>query len=199
MPYVHLIYPERTDEAMEKYRVVGENQLRFLQSQGLHPDHRVLDVGCGSLRGGEWLIDYLDAGNYVGLEKDPEMLRKARIIEAQYEAKRPLVVETASFEAQVGRMFDYGIAHSLFTHLLPEQIVVCLSKVLPQTSVFYATFNRADEPQTGRVHKNRTDERSITRFPFALLRDIAEELGATAKDLGDFDHPNGQQMAEFRL
>ena len=37
---------------------LGRLQKRFLIEQGLKPDHRFLDMGCGSLRAGVPLTDF---------------------------------------------------------------------------------------------------------------------------------------------
>jgi len=52
-------------------------QLEFLLGAGLKPHHRLLDFGCGTLRGGLPLIEYLDQGNYVGLDVRTETLKEA--------------------------------------------------------------------------------------------------------------------------
>lgn len=46
----------------------GKAWLEFLIAQGLTPQHKVLDYGCGSLRLGKTLIEYLEPGNYVGVD-----------------------------------------------------------------------------------------------------------------------------------
>ena len=60
----------------DKYETVGRLQLDFLKSQGLEPHHTLLDVGCGSLRGGMWIMAYLNPGCYVGIDKDADMLEQ---------------------------------------------------------------------------------------------------------------------------
>ena len=45
---------------------LGQLQLDFMIREGLKPHHKLLDIGCGSLRGGIHYIRYLDVGNYVG-------------------------------------------------------------------------------------------------------------------------------------
>jgi cyclopropane fatty-acyl-phospholipid synthase-like methyltransferase len=52
-------------------------QIEFLLKQGLLPHHRLLDFGCGTLRGGIPLIEYLNDGNYVGLDVRLETLKEA--------------------------------------------------------------------------------------------------------------------------
>jgi hypothetical protein len=41
---------------------IGTLQLSFLVSQGLARSDKLLDIGCGCLRGGVYLVGYLDPG-----------------------------------------------------------------------------------------------------------------------------------------
>ena len=43
-------------------------QIEFLIKNGLQPHHHIIDVGCGTLRGGIPIIDYLDPENYACLD-----------------------------------------------------------------------------------------------------------------------------------
>src|SRR5215475_8544809 len=52
-------------------------QIFFLKQMGLQPAHYLLDIGCGTLRGGIPLIDYLDPGHYFGVEVRPLVLEEA--------------------------------------------------------------------------------------------------------------------------
>ena len=49
----------------------GRDHLNSLICEGLDPDDYVLDLGCGSMRVGIWLTQYLNAGRYFGLENFP--------------------------------------------------------------------------------------------------------------------------------
>lgn len=44
---------------------MGQMQLDFLVARGLAPHHRLLDLGCGTLRAGRHFIRLLEAGNFV--------------------------------------------------------------------------------------------------------------------------------------
>lgn len=46
---------------------MGQRQLEFLVEQGLGPCDDLLDVGCGSLRGGVHFIRYLEQGAIAAL------------------------------------------------------------------------------------------------------------------------------------
>ena len=48
--------------------IVGRLQLIILLKEGLYPDSKVLDIGCGCLRGGYWLIHFLNPNCYFGIE-----------------------------------------------------------------------------------------------------------------------------------
>ena len=61
----------------ERYDIVSAMTFNLLTTLGLRQHHRVLDIGCGSLRNGRLLIPYLDPGNYVGFEPNRcEFLRQ---------------------------------------------------------------------------------------------------------------------------
>lgn len=46
----------------------GRAEFQALRKAGLLPGHRVVDYGCGTFRLGRYLMAYLDAGNYWGLD-----------------------------------------------------------------------------------------------------------------------------------
>lgn len=54
-------------------------QIKFLLSQGLLPHHELLDLGCGPLRGGIPIIEYLDISNYHGLDYQRTAIVAAKI------------------------------------------------------------------------------------------------------------------------
>lgn len=53
---------------------LGRDQFDYLFKNGVLQSHRVLDVGCGSLRLGIHLIRYLETGNYFGIDCDQESI-----------------------------------------------------------------------------------------------------------------------------
>jgi len=50
------------------FEKADREQLSYLLLAGLNPDSRLVDVGCGVLRAGYWLIHFLDSGCYFGIE-----------------------------------------------------------------------------------------------------------------------------------
>ena len=54
-----------------QYDLIGAAQFALLYALGLREHHRLLDIGCGSLRAGRMLISYLAPGGYTGVDPQP--------------------------------------------------------------------------------------------------------------------------------
>src|SRR5260370_20885197 len=81
---------------------IGQLQIDFLVSQGLMPHHRLLDIGCGSLRGGAKLVRYLDPGHYAGVDLHENLINAGYEIELAKAGLRP-TLPTANLTAD-GRL-----------------------------------------------------------------------------------------------
>ena len=104
----------------------GRLQLIMLLAEGLYPDSKVLDIGCGCLRGGYWLIHFLDQGCYCGIEPNKASLEAGikEILEPEVlDAKRPRFDRNAYFDSSVfGEKFDFFLARSIWTHASKDHI-----------------------------------------------------------------------------
>lgn len=183
---------------------IGRLQFEFLVAQGLQPHHVLLDVACGSLRAGVHLIPYLDAGNYLGVEKEPELVRaglEEELAPEVREEKRPEILVTESFEFErLSRRPDFAVAQSLFTHLTPDVIRLCLARlaeVAPPHLRFFATFFEAPW-----WRRPRNPERSCATVAFEYrrrdMRELGQESGWSMRYVGEWGHPRGQRMLEYR-
>ncbi len=52
----------------DRWLALGQMQFDHLVEHGLRPEHRMLDIGRGNLRGGWHFIGHLRIGNYYGFE-----------------------------------------------------------------------------------------------------------------------------------
>ena len=59
----------------DKWDEIGKLQFDFLKDEGLKPHHKLIDIGCGSLRGGIHFIKYLDKFNYFGTDINNNLIR----------------------------------------------------------------------------------------------------------------------------
>jgi SAM-dependent methyltransferase len=188
---------------------MGQLQLDYLKSVGLQPKHRLLDVGCGSLRAGLRLVDYLDPGNYYGIDINHSVLEAGYFHELTEAQRQRLPVanlrSTDRFDGDFGVQFDMAIAQSVFTHVSLNHMRLCLyrvAKVMAPGGKFYATFFERGEkfPLDGIPPKRpRYTERNIFWYYRSDLAWVAERSPWKMKYIGDWDHPRGQKMVEYTL
>lgn len=132
------------------FSTAGQKQLTTLLSMGLTPDSKVLDIGCGCLRGGYWLIHLLENGNYFGIEPNIEMLEAGIQILLEpglTDLKNPTFDNNTTFDFAVfGEKFDFFVARSIWTHASKQQIESMLDGFVSTANpraIFLASYRRA--------------------------------------------------------
>lgn len=138
------------------YDLVSAMVFNLLTSIGLRQHHRVLDVGCGSLRVGRLLIPYLNEGNYVGVEPNRWLVEDGIANELGVDLVR-IKKSVFSFRASMDDFehslnLDYAIAQSIFSHCGKDLIRQWLSQVsfhLKDDAAFVATFLIDTEDYSG--------------------------------------------------
>jgi hypothetical protein len=105
------------------YDIIGALQFQFLLDLGLREYHRVLEVGCGSLRLGRLLMIYLLPGRYFGVEPNTKILREGLIHNLGADdgdvvrLKTPKFVSNSDFDFSfTGSPVDFIIAQSIASH-----------------------------------------------------------------------------------
>jgi cyclopropane fatty-acyl-phospholipid synthase-like methyltransferase len=166
-PYLEA-YSQHTDLRVETdsqaaiggmWEEIGRLQFEFLITKNMQPHHNMLDLGCGTLRGGRHFIKYLQPGNYYGIDISPKTISSAKELVEQegLSDKRPQLIVSESknlkFAEFSGQQFDYILAQSVFTHLQPEHIKECfehIGTIMRSNAAFYFTYNKGKEyEQTG--------------------------------------------------
>ena len=198
-------YARHTDERVlrDPQRAVGGNwellgrlQLEFLLQQGLRAEQRLLDIGCGTLRGGRHFIRFLQPRCYVGFDISANAVAYARqlVSDEGLQEKEPRILINAQqnlrFAEFAGEQFDVVFAHSVFTHLKPEHIEECflhVGRIMTENGRFFFTYNVADAfVQTGP---------KAFRYPAVFFESLSEETGFALSDVsGSYKHPRGQRM-----
>jgi SAM-dependent methyltransferase len=133
------------------YDLVAAMSFNLLTLLGLRQHHRLLDIGCGSLRIGRLLIPYLNRGCYTGLDPNPWLIEEGirREVGAdQVAIKQAQFVHAESGRGlrKEGRTFDYALAQSIFSHCGPDLLSHWLedcSSLLEPTGALIATYVRA--------------------------------------------------------
>ena len=182
------------------WETIGPLQLAFMAEQGLEPQQCLLDIACGSLRGGAHFIRYLEAGNYLGLDKDAGLIEAGVTKELEpglLEEKRPEFVMSATFEFdQFSKRPDYSLAQSLFTHIRSEEILLCLRNLrqfVEAGHLCYATFFESGST----IEPDQSHSFSFAAYPISEMQRFGEETGWQFTYIGDWGHPRGQIMVRY--
>lgn len=187
---------------------LGRLQTAFLIEKGLQPHHRILDVGCGSLRAGVCLVRYLDPSRYYGIDVSRALINAGydqEIVPAGLSEKLPRdhLLVTNDFEVSAFQAtFDFGLAQSVFTHLTLPYFTRCLDAIAPYFAPggrLFATFFEVPDPSSSHPSLERRDG-VVTysgRDPFHFSRTEIMAAGTPAWRLdwiGEWGHPRDQQM-----
>lgn len=190
--------------------VHGARQLDFLIAQGLKPAHKLLDVGCGSFRAGRHIVNYLEPGNYYGIDANLTLLQAGYDVELTDEERSRLPVKNLRandrFDADFGVKFDMAIAQSVFTHVSLNHIRLCLvrvARVMHTGGKFYATFfEQGSDVSVDTIAQEGSQRPRFTeRNLFWYFRSDLEWASTFGpwdyKYIGDWGHPRGQCMVEY--
>lgn len=179
---------------------IGRLQFEFLVASGLTPDKTILDIGCGTLRGGRHFIAYLAAERYTGFDISANAIEAAmRLVQKEgLDGNSPVLLlndtKRLDFTLFPGKTFDFLLAHSVFSHLPPDSIEECfrnIGTVMHAHSLFFFTFIPGDRPA-------RVDLKSF-QYPFGYFERAAERHGFEIEDCSAaYRHPRGQCMAKVR-
>lgn len=179
-----------------RWTALGRAQFDYLTSHGLRRDHRLLEIGCGNLRGGRHFIDYLDVGNYTGIDISPDILLSAQrtLVEFGLQAKLPrlTLVGDLTLSWLPDASFDVVHAHSVFSHTPPQVIDECLThvgRVMRPDGFFDFTFNETHEREHQVVRED-------WYYRAASLIRVAESAGFHARKLDDW---HGNKQSKLRL
>ena len=175
---------------------MGRQQFEFLKARGLKPQHRLLDIGCGSLRGGLLFIDYMDVGCYTGFDLSTEVIEagKRKVTEKGLDHKQPKLLENKDRNLKFAFLgdsrFDFILAQSVFSHLLPEHIEECFVHI-GQVMAPEGKFSFTHHPGARFGRRSETD----FEYPKSFFEELAKKHGFLLEDWSEeYRHPRGQNM-----
>jgi len=188
---------------------LGLFQLEQLIQHGLLPEHTLLDIGCGCLRGGVHFVRYLKTG-YYGHDLHPELIETGIA-----EELIPLGLSVPSTHFQCNAdfdfsafpvRFDFALAQSLFSHLPFNDIRLCLERLAPcmrSGGRLYATFFALpkNQPFAQAFQQPHGPQTLPHQDPYHYYpRDMeyaCHGLPWRYTYLGDVGHPRGQHALLF--
>jgi SAM-dependent methyltransferase len=166
----------------ESWLKLGQMQFDYLLRHGLEPGDRMLEIGCGNLRAGRLFIDYLDPGNYYGVDISPDILLAAQL-------PHLALVSDLKFSFLPDAQFTVIHAHSVFSHSPLEVIEECLAhvgRIMTPDAVFDFTFDRTE----GAEHQVLRED---FYYRTETLTALASRYGLSARFMKDWEElPHAQ-------
>ena len=117
----------------ELFDDIGIIIFNLLKRIGLKQYHKLLDIGCGSLRVGRFLIHYLEKNNYYGIEPEKWLIDEVvnnLLTEKYIKDKGCQFNYNSDFDLDCfNTQFDFILANSIFIHASKSQIEKCIENV----------------------------------------------------------------------
>ncbi len=187
-----------------RWEETGRLQMTILRREGLLPGHRLLDIGCGSLRLGCKAVPYLEPGHYWGTDLSGPLMQRGYQTELARKDRLPpgQLVEDADFTFPgIPDQIDYAIAFGLFTHLPGPHLARALANVRAAFpglnrlifTCFLAPDAGADRPFRQRDGVVTHAGRAPYHLSAALVAGMADQAGFALTRLHDA-LPRGQAL-----
>lgn len=166
------------------WKMKREFQIAFLKNHGLEPSSLLLDLGCGTLRGGVPMIEFLDVGHYTGVDVRPESMVEAikELDESGLEPKQPnLICVRDVSQLRLEERFDMIWAFSVLIHLSDDRlrgVLHFVSDHLTDDGRFFANVN-IGAGTDGKWDLFPVVERSLDFYEAAAAR-----AGLAVEDIG---------------
>jgi SAM-dependent methyltransferase len=179
---------------------LGPWQISLMRQYGLQPLHRLLDLGSGTLRGGLHFIQFLDKGNYVGVEPLTKLVDIGRDLlqKTNMNNKSPLL---GGFDILEGlEKVDYALTQSVINHLDSvgiEETVNRIAAVLKPGGYWVTTgvfTEDVDGVLTGERHSWRPNEWIVSRIGRSWFENVVNDHGLSIVEWTDIQHPRGQEV-----
>src|SRR5437588_2856330 len=129
------------------YDLIGASQFSLLCALGLREHHRLLDIGCGSLRGGRLFIPYLGGDGYTGIEPNRRLVEEG--IEKNLGGQDLIALKTPKFhyndqfDATGAEPFPFIVAQSIASHTGPamtRKLLAAVATALAPSGIAAITF-----------------------------------------------------------
>jgi hypothetical protein len=194
---------------------IGNLTFNFLRHQAqMTTEMKVLDLGCGCFRCGHKIINYLESGNYYGIDLIADLVdagfEELRNVNLENKLPRNNIYINDDFNASIfGVEFDIVLAQSLWTHLPLNHIqssLAAVEKVLSPNGALYATVFLCPDNQNlldpcthepGGIVSYR--DRDPYHYRPTDFRYLTKQLNLNLELLviGGWNHPRNQQMLRF--
>lgn len=194
--------PETLIGCEGQFQTMRDWQFNLLRDVGIEPTDTLLDLGCGVLRGGIPFIEFLQSGNYYGMDLSITALLDAhrRVHSLGLGPKSPTLIQNddLSFDEVSGLNADYLLSQSVWSHLPPSRVRMCLSNMkfaLNDGATVIVTYNELDADQPRDIGYGVD-----WGYPSEWLSEHANQHGYVFNEHEPPNpHPNGQSVARLNI
>ncbi len=171
-----------------------------LLREGLRPESRVLDFGCGCLRISYWLIRFLDADCYCGIEPARNRVNlglRYLFTPEIVSGKRPRFDFNAEFDSSpFGMKFDFFLARSIWTHGSKRQVEASLDSFVRDSTAgaivltSYLPAQSEEEDYQGDVWvgtSHESDVPGVIRHRLSWIREQCKKRQLSLSELPGYD------------
>jgi hypothetical protein len=172
------------------YDLIAANAFCLLSSLGLRADHRLTDIGCGSLRIGRLLIPFLNSGMYTGVEPNQWLVEEAiekEVGNDQVRIKAPVFHFRGDAQGIPAHSQRWALAQSIFSHCGPDLLDIWVKDVagiLSPEGSLVATFveGATDTASNGWLYP------ACNTYSWTTIKSTCARHGLRARLLG-WPHP----------
>ena len=169
------------------WKELQQYQFNALRSNGLKPEHYLLDLGCGPLQGGISFIRYLDVSRYTGVDLAAGNLNAAyrQISLHQLASKNPRLIQSANFGAEClgDAAFDF-IWVSQLLYLFDEEtmagLLAFVSRRLRPGGKFLGDIINPERLQSVSSHYS-----DFVPYTLESIQRLAQSEGLKVRSLGE--------------
>jgi len=179
----------------------GKLQFELLKREGCQPTSKVLEIGCGCLNLGIPLIEYLETGNYAGIDPNA-WLRETSMERPQVkklvDEKQARFLTADDFDgSSFNTKFDYIYSHSILSHcahLQLQQFLDNTAKVLAPKGRILSSIRLAEGNAHGSTGspdgKDSMDKEwvypGISWFTLSTVKEMADKAGLNAVHIPEY-------------
>lgn len=191
---------------IKSFEIAGRKVLITLLSKGLLPNSKVLDIGCGCLRCGYWLIHFLQNECYFGIEPNIKMLDAGiRVVLDPYlvAQKRPRFDHNADFNFSIFmQKFDFFLARSIWTHASKRHIQTMLDGFVNtsnENSKFLTSYKKLTASEQDYMHdewigkSHESDKSGMVCHSFEWIKDECATRNLVVQEIEDATYNFGKQ------
>ena len=166
------------------WRMKRDFQIEFLKKVGLRTEHYLLDLGCGTLRGGIPMVSYLQVAHYFGVDVRAEVLSEAanELREEGLQDKEPILIHASDLSTlSIEQKFDFIWAFSVLIHMTDSVLGDALRFIRNQlrpSGVFYANVS------VGETYDATWREFPLVWRTMDFYKDMAHKSGLEVQDMG---------------